>query len=409
AGFQGEWVEIIESMNGTLERLGEAHERLSKAQRKEVFSKLTGNIAHDFNNLLSVIMGNADLLQADSKNPSPHIEAIIDAGERAKEHVSHLLAITRQEEAQLQPLPLTDLLTDFREQFEDSLPPGVHFEMNLPEDPAQALRSDRKMLNHIFQQLATNATHSMEDGGTLRVEVDDITVEPGQAPEEWVKPGAYRSISFIDTGSGIDHTVLPNIFEPFFTTKKQSDGAGLGLSMVAGLTRQCGGWVTVDSIKSKGTTVSVHFPATQVVEPAISRLAEPTEPKDARTILVVDDNALVCKMATSMIQKMGHVVLTSSDGEEGLEKLVERGDDIDLVVSDVLMPRLSGPQMIQKFRERGPLPFGVLFITGFSDGELPDDLKELGPDFARLNKPFTFESLKEKVNAALLEDTGLPS
>jgi signal transduction histidine kinase len=406
-GLQGEWLPLIAGMNLTLEQLDTANSKFRQAQKMDAYAKMSGGISHQFNNLLTVIMGNVELQLDQHGDQAEALRPVLQAGQRATALVAQLRTLGTESNLQLSPTNLADALEQLEESAEQFITDKITIQIAKPDQECY-VHTDRITLQQAFMHLLLNARDALVEGGHVEVKLSTITLSPNSLkPVDWAKPGTYHAISFHDDGSGISSEVLPNVFEPFFSTKDHGDGTGLGLSMIYGFTRQCGGWTMIESPAIEGTRVTLYLP--QVEKPVSPKTTVATsDPKPAQasvdelqTILLVDDDLLVCRLTQIMLKMMGFNVIVANDGKEGLEALQTHHQDLALVVSDVLMPHLTGPEMIQEFLASQPLACGVLFVTGYSANELPGQIGELGERFARLNKPFDMHSLGTKVDELL--------
>ena len=403
--FQGQWLVLINRMNRALDQLDVANSKLLDAQRMEVYAKMSGGIAHQFNNLLTVIIGNTELEIEASTNQRKNLDAIVQAGRRAQSLVAQLRALGSENGLQLGSVSLVNSLKQLEEVGQQLLPDRIALDVLMPAKDVLVV-TDKDTILQALTHLLLNARDALEEGGSVRVEVGMRKVQGGDSVPDWVKPGVYGTIQFQDDGPGIAPDALPRVFEPFFTTKDLAASSGLGLSMVYGFTRQCGGWTAIDSKVGGGTQVTMHLPESTVssekdnIRPSVK--GELVETSDQnRLVLLVEDDLLVRRLTHTMLKKLGYQVVEAQDGKEGLEALHEYHGQLSLIVSDVLMPHYTGPQMVAEFLKTETLECGVLFVTGFSANELPAQIAELGGHFDRLNKPFSASDLESKMNGLL--------
>jgi PAS domain S-box-containing protein len=385
--------------------------QLRQAQKMEAIGHLTGGVAHDFNNLLGVILANAELIRADLKEgtgKSPEtLRDLIAAAKQGGELVRQLLGFSRQELLDLRRLDPGRLVSDFFGTLRRLLPESIEIRTQIDPD-VPLIRVDRGAMEQILLNLATNARDAMPGGGTL-----DVSVRVGESGELDDRPGrswqqAPRGPSVViavsDSGQGMDQGTLKRVFEPFFSTKGPALGTGLGMAMVYGLTKQQGGWVNLYSAPGEGTSVHLHFPiATPGAE---SRPPEPgatiAHPAGAEptTILLAEDDEPLRRASTTVLKRLGYRVLSAIDGQEALD-LYRAQPDIDLVVTDVIMPRLGGWELLREIRRSNPdLPF--LVVSGYAGGanagaQLAD------PRVTYLEKPWTMVELAERVRRSLGE------
>ncbi len=400
-GLQGEWLRLLTGMNSTLDRLDRVNRRLRDTQKMEAYAKMSGGIAHQFNNLLTVIIGEVEMQQRQDASLVEPMRPVLQASERAKALVSQLRTLGSENGVALVPTPVAETLAIWATNARGALPDKISLEVELPSEDCY-VRGDPPTLRQVLSNLLANAREAIDDGGRVIIRVDQLEIASDDSrPEEWVKPGTYVRLRFQDDGHGVSPEALARVFEPFFSSKEHGEGSGLGLSMVYGFAKACGGWASMDSEEGIGTVVSLVFPSAEKPlpeeKPAASPVALGAE-DDPGTVLLVEDDMLVCRLTNAMLKKLGYTVIEAHDGKEGLEALKKHHGELRLVVSDVLMPHLTGPEMIQTFRESTELPCGVLFVTGYSADELPGQIGELGERFDRLNKPFSLDGLKSKMD-----------
>jgi two-component system, cell cycle sensor histidine kinase and response regulator CckA len=375
-------------------------EQLRQAQKMEAVGRLTGGIAHDFNNLLTVILANADLVAATLPDGRDDLRADLDdlreAGRRGAAMVRKLLAFSRTEKPELRPVDPAQLLEEMSYMLRRVLP--EHIEIRRQVAASATVRADAGAVEQILLNLATNARDAMPEGGVLELGLDVVEVDE----ESGGGAGAYVCLSVRDNGSGMDERTRARIFEPFFTTKEQGKGTGLGMAMVYGLVGQHDGFVTVGSTPGRGTTVRVHFPLYRgacAVPPHAGGRAELQG--GTETILLAEDEEPIRRATKRILEKWGYRVLEAADGAEALAVLAAREAEIDLVISDVMMPKVGGRRIYQALRERGSaLP--VLFISGYTD-EVWTDADPIATDARFLGKPWTVTELVAHVRAALDE------
>jgi len=379
-------------------------EQLRQAQKMEAVGRLTGGIAHDFNNLLTVVLANADMLAGALPEARPDLRADLDdlraAGQRGAQLVRKLLAFSREERLELRALDLGQVVLDTGKVLRRVLP--EHIDMRVDAAPGATVRADAGAVEQIVFNLATNARDAMPRGGRLSVTLAPVSVGPGgagDAPSN-VAPGDYVCLSVSDTGHGMDERTRARIFEPFFTTKPKESGTGLGMAMVYGLVRQHGGGVDVESSPCAGTTVRVYFPAWREAgadgeqAPALAPLRGGTE-----TILLAEDEEPIRRATRRALERWGYRVLVAGDGHEALALLAAHADEVSLVISDMMMPKLGGRGIYDALRGRGStLP--ILFISGYSD-EVWADADGLPAGAHFLGKPWTIAELVVRVREAL--------
>jgi CheY-like chemotaxis protein/two-component sensor histidine kinase len=347
----------------------------------EAMGQLTGGVAHDFNNLLTPILGSLDLLSrkgAGGEREQRLIEGALQSAERAKTLVQRLLAFARRQPLQPGPVDVADLVTGMVELIDSTTGPDIRIETRL----AQALpfaRADANQLEMAILNLAVNARDAMPGGGIITVAAD--VEQAGAAHPAGVAPGRYVRLAVADDGMGMDAATLARAVEPFFSTKGVGRGTGLGLSMVHGLAAQLGGGLTLESAPGRGTIAALWLPISDDVPAAAHPSRESPSRRDAPAgrVLLVEDEALVRASTADMLVELGYEVEEAETAAEALER-VEAGLP-DIVVTDHLMPGLSGTELAAALRARHPgLP--VLIVSGYAD------LEGLPPDLPRLTKPF---------------------
>jgi CheY-like chemotaxis protein len=377
-------------------------------QKMEAVGQLTGGIAHDFNNLLTIILANAALLeeQVDALpgNASEYLPEILAAARRGSEMVRKLLAFTRQERLQPRPVMLGDLVAEFRSSLGRMLPATIELTTELPESLPPAM-ADPGAVEQILLNLATNARDAMPMGGTieLRLQTSEFDAMGDQSVSGWHEPGRFVHLAFKDTGTGMAPADLERVFDPFFTTKPTGTGSGLGMPMVYGLMKQHRGFVTVDSSLGAGTTVHLHFPVADAPVAAPARRETERAPAPAgglEVILLVEDEEPIRRVATRVLQSLGYHVLTAGDGLEALDVWRTHRATIDLILTDVVMPRLNGPGLVAKIREEGGRA-RVLFATGYASTDVMTEHALAADDVHFIEKPWTMDQLATRVREAL--------
>lgn len=383
-------------------KLEEAREALFQAQKMEAVGQLTGGVAHDFNNLLAAIIGSLELVrkrvQADPR-VTPLINNALQAAERGAALTERMLTFARKRELKMDVVELQSLVEgihDFlRRTIGGQIDIVAHFPSTLPP-----VKSDRYQLEAAILNLTVNARDAMPQGGVVTI---TGRYEPESGSDAGLETGDYVVLSVIDTGMGMDAQTLARATEPFFTTKGVGKGTGLGLSMVHGLTAQSGGGVHMASEPDRGTTVELWLPVAKS-KLSLDNLSHWTgsvqEDQQALTVLAVDDDSLVLFITAAMLEDLGHAVIAAGSGDEALS-LLAANPGIDLVVTDEVMPGMTGSQLALKVKETHPgLP--VILTTGYA--ELTPGFQTLRRSFPRLPKPFTQVELARAISAA----TGAP-
>ena len=372
-----------------------ARERaLKQAEKMETIGRLTGAIAQQFNELLTAILARTAAL-AQSLPSNRDIDELKLTAQRGTELAQRLLGFSRHRVLDLHPLILTEFVRDALDTLRRDLPAGIEVQFEADEEGG-VVEADPAAVKQILLHLVTNARDAMPKGGTLHVEVRRARLGAADRPlHAWVEPGSYVSVALSDTGVGMDAQTLARVFEPFFTTKPVGVGTGLGMSMAYGLVKQHRGYLHIYSEVGQGTTVKVYFPALR--DQGMSEVETPDEglPGGTESILLVEDDQTMRVAAQQLLSKVGYRVFTAVDGEQGLDAFRAHRADLQLVITDVVMPKLSGFDMYEVIRgeSRG---LSVLFMSGFP---APNFRKTVGQDpaVAFVTKPWTASELLAQV------------
>lgn len=379
-------------------------EQFRQAQKMEAIGRLAGSIAHDFNNLLSVILGYAGLALDTLDEGDPlwtELEQVARAGERAAELTRHLLAFSRKQMLKPRVLDLKQVTWGMETMLQRLLGDDVQLTI-LATGETGRVYADPSQLEQIIMNLAVNARDAMPAGGKLVIETGSADIDTAYVADHIeVTPGAYVTLAVTDTGMGMDPETRARIFEPFFTTKEQGKGTGLGLSTVYGIVRQSGGHICVYSEVGIGTTFKVYLPSRDaVVETAAS---EPTVPPDTlrgcETILLVEDQRPVRAMVRTVLERQGYKVLEAEDGAAAGLISEEFPGDIHLLLTDVVMPRLSGRAVAEQLTRERP-QMRVLYMSGYTEDSM-SHRGMLDEGVAFLQKPVTPDALARKVREVL--------
>ena len=394
-------IDITERV-ATEEALRVSEDQFRQAQKMEAVGQLAGGIAHDFNNLLTAILGFSDLLMdhvRESPDAVQDLQEIRRAGERAGGLTRQLLAFSRKQVLAPQTLDLTTVVGEAENILRRVIGEDIHLETAC-EPGLHRVRADPGQIEQVLMNLAINARDAMPTGGQLSIAVRnvptprDLLIATPDAGEECV------ALSVTDTGSGIPPEVVTRIFEPFFSTKSPGKGTGLGLSMVFGVVAQSGGHITVDSDVGRGTRFVIYLPITQDDEiHAAAATAPRTQLAGSESILVVEDDDAIRELVRKVLTAHGYHVLEPTDVTDALAIAQAGGDPIDLLLSDVVMPHMSGPELARHIAPHQP-NMRVLFMSGFSN-RLAADTDTLDPQALVLHKPFTPRELATKVRECL--------
>ena len=376
-------------------------EQLRQAQKLESVGRLAGGIAHDFNNLLTVINGYSDMLVKDLPADDarrPAIKEIRDAGERAVALTKQLLTFGRREISRLRPLELNALIRGSESMLQRLIGEDIRLETSL--DPTLDLvMADPGQLHQVLLNLSINARDAMPDGGKLTIATTNAHFDPENAPLGF-QPGAYVRLTVVDTGAGMDEETMRHIFEPFFTTKPSGLGTGLGLASVYAIVKQSNGYIRVRSEPDKGCCFEIHLPRAEGRAEAVSSSAiELPQPQRVLTVLVVEDQDSVRRLASHALHSCGCRVLEAASGEEALRLAEAVQGGCQLVVTDVVMPGMSGKTLVEQLRARWP-NMKVLFMSGYPNDEiLRRGLMDGAINY--LEKPFTPFELAAKVREVM--------
>jgi PAS domain S-box-containing protein len=379
----------------------ELEKRLRQSQKMESIGTLTGGIAHDFNNILSGIIGYAELLKwIIPKGSSGYEETmgILTASNRAKDLISQLLAFSRKQESRMATLSITTILKEIIRLLRSSLPSNIEIYTDYPSDTWN-IKADPSQIHQILMNLCINAQHAMPNGGSLRILIQNVNVD-----EQFIEknkeaiPGQYVCLVVQDTGIGMDEDVKSKIFITFFTTKPKGMGTGLGLSTVASITKIMRGFICVDSEKGKGSTFSVYFPA--VFEDSEEKIEMDEYLKGGNeVILFADDEPSIIQIAISLFKNFGYKTIPAYNGEEALELYKHYSHDIDIVITDLTMPKLSGIQLAKEILIINPKS-KIILCSGFASSQIIKSLKEIGvKEF--IQKPLVASSVLNSVRRVL--------
>jgi two-component system cell cycle sensor histidine kinase/response regulator CckA len=384
------------------EALRRAEEQLRQSQKLEAIGRLAGGIAHDFNNILSVILSYGDLLLGDLAASDPRREdvvAIRRAGERAAELTRQLLAFSRQQVLTLAVLDLNDVVRSGEPMLRRLLGETIELAVR-PARDVTSIRADAGQLEQVVMNLAINARDAMPDGGKLTIETRHVMLDEAYARQHLgVAPGPHVMLAVSDTGVGMDRDVQARIFEPFFTTKERGKGTGLGLSTVLGIVQQTGGSVWVYSEPGQGTTFKVFFPRAHAAPAAALPLLSAATLRGSELVLLVEDQDEVRVVAAEILRRQGYVVLEAASAEEALHASDASRRPIDLLLTDVVMPHMSGRELADRLTAMRT-GLRVLFMSGYTeDAILQHRILESG--FAYLQKPLVPEALARRVREVL--------
>jgi two-component system, cell cycle sensor histidine kinase and response regulator CckA len=378
-------------------------QRLREAGRLEAISTLSNGIAHDFNNLLTIIMGHASLLAMEHENPERVLEisnTITEAGQRGSEIVQQLLAFARKSDGHVASADLNRYIRTNLGSLRDKLPPQIDLNFE-PGENLPSVMIDPSQIDQILANLLTNSIDAMSNGGrvTLSTKVARVTDLPELSPD--LATENYVCLTVTDTGKGIDSTTREHVFEPFFTTKERGRGTGLGLPVVYGLMQAHHGYVDVKSEIGQGTAVSLYFPVPNEVSISAPASNLSTDPalRGSETILVVEDEMDVSFYLETILQSHGYHVICASDYDGALDAFKKHQDKIQLVFSDIGLPRVDGIALCEKLRAlKSRIP--LILASGYPTKEFKSRINDLGPQ-AFLSKPYNTPNILQTVRKVL--------
>lgn len=389
----------------TQEKLRQSQEQLLQASKLESIGRLAGGISHDFNNLLTAISGYGDLMLMSMEQDNPfysNVSEILKATDRAAQLTHQLLAFSRQQVLQPKVINLNTIIVDISRMLERLIGEHIELTTNLEKDLRPVL-ADPSQFEQVLVNLAVNSRDAMPNGGQVFIETENIDLVEDYAlyKEFYLKPGNYVRLAFSDNGTGMNLETKSHIFEPFFTTKAQGKGTGLGLATVYGIVKQSDGYIWVYSEPGVGTTFKIYLPAVMTADVAAEPVAPviPTDLRGTETVMLVEDDETVRNLAIRAFNDNGYRVLTASNGQEALELLEEYSGPLDLILTDVIMPKMGGRDLIEKLTTLHP-GLKVIFISGYTDWAV-EHRAFLKPGQAFLQKPFTTSHLIRKVRQAL--------
>ena len=385
-----------------------AEAQLRQVQKMEAVGQLTGGIAHDFNNMLAVVVGGIDLalrrLNGPRREVMTHLNNAMEGATRAAALTRRLLSFARSEPLLPERVDSNDLIGGMTDLLDRTLGERIRVEIDLASG-AWPIYVDPHQLENAIVNLAVNARDAMEGEGLMRIATDNVRLAANEVGD--IRAGEYVKISVTDTGCGMPPAVLERAFEPFFTTKPVGKGTGLGLSQIFGFAHQSGGEVGIESQVQRGTTVSIFLPRTEKaaevrVHPAVQRAEAADIHVTGARILLVEDDPRVRTATVDALEDLDYDPIACGSGAEAIE--IFAGQEFDLVISDVIMPEMTGPELIRHLKKTSPRDFAVLFVTGYVGEGESDDLR--GNELLR--KPFTVGALASAVAAALARNASEP-
>jgi two-component system, cell cycle sensor histidine kinase and response regulator CckA len=376
--------------------------QLIQAQKMQAIGRLSGGVAHDFNNLLGIIMTSLSFLReggVDSPTFAEDLGMIDDAARRGADLTAQLLAFSRQQVAQPRRVDLVQLLRDVERMLSRLIGEGVTLSLDLPSNPSYVL-ADPSQLVQVLMNLTVNARDALRGSGHVLLELEDVQLDESYSATHLdIAAGRYALISVSDDGPGMTREVLAQAFEPFFTTKPPGEGTGLGLSVCYGIVRQAGGHIVLYSELGQGTTVKVYLPSNDRETAAPSGGDDPgVGAASDELVLLVEDEAVLRKLTTRVLERAGYRVLVAANGDEAIELMRTRGP-VDVVVTDVIMPKLGGRALVDQLLRDGKTR-AALYLSGYTANSIVHHgVLDDGVNF--LAKPFTTDQLLRALRRAL--------
>jgi signal transduction histidine kinase/ActR/RegA family two-component response regulator len=402
----------FERMRGTLQQNEEQRQslenQLRQAQKMEAVGRLAGGVAHDFNNLLTVIKGHSDLLEMKLGTMSPaqpSIAQVRKAADRATTLTRQLLAFSRMQVLQPRVLDLNSLISDVGKMLPMLIGEEIEYTFRAGDSLAR-VKADPSQIEQVLVNLAVNAHDAMPKGGKLTLSTQNVVLDPAYARSHPpTVPGRYVLLTVADTGAGMDETTRARIFEPFFTTKELGKGTGLGLATVYGIVKQSGGYIWVDSAPGQGTRFEIFLPQSAAAPQLPSEDEPPAKYSRGKgTVLLAEDEEAVRELAGEFLSSSGYDVITGKDGLDALEKAEQEARAIDVLVTDVKMPRMRGTELAQRLKRAQPR-IKIVYMSGYLEHDSDEDFVT---DSAHLQKPFSRESLLKKLREALGQEAEQP-
>ena len=376
-----------------------------QSQKMQAIGQLAGGVAHDFNNLLTAISGHCDLLLLRYKSDDPQYSDLIQIhhnANRAAALVGQLLAFSRKQTLKPERIDLAEVLSDLTHLLNRLVGERVRLHLSHATDLGP-IRADKRQLEQVIMNLVVNARDAMSNGGTIHIETESLYLRDELRRDRAILPaGDYALIRVRDTGCGIPPERMSKIFEPFFTTKKQGEGTGLGLSTAYGIVKQSGGYIFVDSVEGEGSIFQLYFPIFHCAEAAASKPVAKSNilRQGDGVVLLVEDEAPVCAFASRALRMRGFTVLEADCAETALQMLEDPTLDIDIFVTDVVMPGMDGPTWVRRALEDRP-EVKVIFVSGYAEESLSEGQARI-PNSTFLAKPFSLSDLTDTVHAQFI-------
>jgi PAS domain S-box-containing protein len=394
--------QAYEALQREMDERQKAESQLRQAQKMEALGTLSGGIAHDFNNILAAIIGFSELLEghtAKGSRDAHHLHRIMEAGIRGRELVRQMLTFSRKTEQEKKPLPVSSIVKETVKLLRATTPSTISVRVNALSEAS--ILGDPTQIQQVLMNLCANATYAMrEKGGSLDIELSEMSVSPSNGDPQGIAPGQYVKLVVRDTGTGMSPDIMDKIFDPFFTTKKLGEGTGLGLSVVHGIVKQHEGSITVESEPGRGSTFTVYFP--QIFgDLETDAVTDDEIPTGSERILFVDDEEALVEMGEDILAELGYEVTARMNGREAVALLKEDPSRFDLVITDQTMPEMTGIELAgEVLATRADMP--IIMCTGFSHVVDADKARAAGVKAFAL-KPLTKREIARTVRHVLDE------
>lgn len=395
-GIEGTMLDITEQKN--------LESQLIQSQKMEAIGRLAGGVAHDFNNLLTVIQGYGDMALSKVNEDNPiykHLKQIQDAGKKAEALTNQLLTFSRKQVIQPEDLNLNLLIGGLHEMLHRMIGEDVALNIQCASE-SPFVRADANQIEQVLMNLAVNARDAMPDGGTLTIETENISVDKHLPMDRfYLKEGNYLVLAVSDTGTGIDKDMLQYIYEPFFTTKEKGKGTGLGLATVYAIIKQNGGHINVYSEKGEGTVFKIYLPVIDAKQTSVEPAKEiPVQAiQGNETLLIVEDEESVLEYVSESLAEYGYEIMGAINPVEAINIYRNRKSHIDMIISDVIMPHMSGPEMVRKLRVDAP-DLKILFMSGYTESMIGKH-GVLDQEIHYIQKPFGPNEIARKIRETL--------
>jgi signal transduction histidine kinase len=399
----GELARNFNIMSESLEEKSKLEEQLRHAQKMEAIGTLTAGISHEYNNIMTSIMGFGEFLYEYTEEGSTerqHVDHIIASAERAAKLTEGLLAYSRKQLVNIEPININDVLRTMDQFLSNIVGENIELKVSSTDNDLIVL-ADKSQIEQIIMNLATNAMDAMPRGGTLTISSERLEYE--EAPpihQSDLEPGSYVLLSITDSGVGIDKEIQSKIFEPFYTTKEIGKGTGLGLSMVYGIVRKHNGHTYVESDPGEGTTFRIYLPLSESRVPTERSLSHSAREDGNETVLIAEDDEMLKELLINSLEKAGYNVLAAKDGETAVKHYQNHGNEIDLLLFDVSMPKKDGKSAYEEIRDTNP-DVKIIFISGY--GTIDDDRTRsiLDEGHILLKKPVRPKEILKKIRKVL--------